>query len=49
MKKLNLGKDVLRSFPLREVGGPNGPRTRVFGVRGRCPRPLDDGTVKYVA
>ena len=27
-------------------GGPNGTRTRVFGVRGRCPRPLDDGTSK---
>jgi hypothetical protein len=26
-------------------GGPNGARTRVFGVRGRCPRPLDDGTL----
>ena len=22
---------------------PNGTRTRVFGVKGRCPRPLDDG------
>ncbi|GEM_PF-1601023 len=26
------------------IGGPNGTRTRVFGVRGRYPRPLDDGT-----
>lgn len=26
------------------VGGPNEVRTRVFGVRGRRPRPLDDGT-----
>jgi hypothetical protein len=25
-------------------GSPNGVRTRVFGVRGRYPRPLDDGT-----
>ena len=25
-------------------GSPNGTRTRVFGVRGRYPRPLDDGT-----
>jgi hypothetical protein len=30
---------------LEFLGGPNGTRTRVFGVRGRCPRPLDDGTV----
>ncbi len=24
---------------------PNGTRTRVFGVRGRYPRPLDDGAI----
>ena len=29
-------------------GGPNGNRTRVFGVRGRRPRPLDDGTFGQV-
>ena len=28
----------------RETGGPNGDRTRVSGVRGQRPRPLDDGT-----
>lgn len=22
---------------------PNGSRTRVFAVKGRCPKPLDDG------
>jgi hypothetical protein len=27
------------------LGSPNGNRTRVFGVRGRYPRPLDDGTI----
>ena len=27
-------------------GSPNGFRTRVSGVRGQYPRPLDDGTVK---
>lgn len=27
------------------IGGPNGNRTRVSGVRGQRPRPLDDGTV----
>ncbi len=26
-------------------GSPNGTRTRVAGVRGRYPRPLDDGTI----
>src|SRR5215210_7290776 len=25
---------------------PTGVRTRVFAVRGRCPRPLDDGAVE---
>ena len=29
---------------LASVGGPNGVRTRVSGVRGQRPRPLDDGT-----
>ncbi len=28
-------------------GSPNGDRTRVSGVRGRYPRPLDDGTVGW--
>ena len=26
------------------IGDPNEIRTRVTAVRGRCPRPLDDGT-----
>ena len=26
-------------------GSATGNRTRVYGVRGRCPRPLDDSTV----
>ena len=30
--------------PLFLSGGPNGIRTHVTDVRGRCPRPLDDGT-----
>ena len=28
---------------LKSNGDPNGSRTRVAGVKGRCPRPLDDG------
>ena len=28
-----------------EVGDPSGIRTRVAAVKGRCPRPLDDGVV----
>jgi hypothetical protein len=32
-------------LPFGFIGGdPNGIRTRVTGVRGRCPEPLDDGT-----
>ena len=28
------------------TGGPNGVRTRVAALKGRCPRPLDDGTAQ---
>ena len=28
---------------LSRIGVPNGIRTRVGAVKGRCPRPLDDG------
>ena len=27
-------------------GDPSETRTRVTAMRGRCPRPLDDGTIK---
>ena len=27
----------------KNVGVPDGIRTRVTAVKGRCPRPLDDG------
>ena len=29
-----------------QLGGPKGSRTPVFGVRGRRPRPLDDGAIR---
>ena len=33
-----------RRLPGRKAGGtPNGNRTRVAALKGRCPRPLDDG------
>jgi hypothetical protein len=31
---------------LGETGDPNGIRTRVAALKGRCPRPLDDGVVE---
>ena len=31
---------------LRAFGVPNGIRTRVTAVKGRCPRPLDDGDAR---
>ena len=34
----------LKSYSNEIDNGPNGIRTRVTDVRGRCPRPLDDGT-----
>ena len=36
----------VRRSALEAESGPNGNRTRVPDVRGRCPRPLDDGTVR---
>ena len=32
-----------------EKSDPNGTRTRVAGVKGRSPRPLDDGAPNEVA
>ena len=31
---------------LKKIGVPNGIRTRVAGVKGQCPRPLDDGDAR---
>jgi hypothetical protein len=36
---------VISGIGIGRIGGPNGNRTRVSGVRGQRPRPLDDGTV----
>lgn len=32
-----------RKSLLLQLGDPKGTRTPVAGVRGQCPRPLDDG------
>lgn len=39
-------KGLACSDPNKRKNDPNGIRTRVIGVRGRRPRPLDDGTKK---
>jgi hypothetical protein len=50
--RLDLGKEVaeepkraerLTRPYLKEKSDPDGTRTRVPAVKGRCPRPLDDG------
>ena len=38
------GSAFVTANPSIFAGSPNGNRTRVSGVRGRYPRPLDDGT-----
>ena len=43
-KLKRLSGKIQKAFDI--FGGPNGDRTRVSGVRGRYPRPLDDGTIK---
>ena len=35
-----------RGFVRRANGAPNGSRTRVVALKGRCPRPLDDGDAR---
>ena len=32
---------------LKSFGVPNGIRTRVAALKGRCPRPLDDGDISH--
>ena len=42
-------KRLAKNFAsLLQIGDPSGTRTRVTAVRGRCPRPLDDGTMRYL-
>ena len=42
MPERQLPKDALP-----ELNDPNGTRTRVTAVKGRCPRPLDDGAPRF--
>ena len=43
-------KGLAQGLTLWNFGGsPKGNRTPVFAVRGRYPRPLDDGTVDKIA
>ena len=38
----------LASYNTERNGDPYGIRTRVAAVKGRCPRPLDEGVVRSV-
>jgi hypothetical protein len=37
------------NYTRTESGDPNGIRTRVTALKGRCPRPLDDGAALWWA
>lgn len=41
--------ESLKGRTIKLGSDPDGNRTRVFGVRGRRPRPLDDGAMKFSA
>ena len=45
IKRLIYKRKTAVFIPAACIGDPNEIRTRVTAVRGRCPRPLDDGTV----
>ena len=34
---------IAYKYGIKESGAPNGIRTRAAALKGRCPRPLDDG------
>ena len=38
-------RGCIKKCNLFDIGDPNQNRTGVLAVRGRCPRPLDDGTI----
>ena len=45
-ESINISGSYVTLKPLQHfVRAPNGIRTRVTAVKGRCPRPLDDGDV----
>ena len=46
--ELNSNKNKLNNMIILKIiyGVPNEIRTRVTAVKGRCPRPLDDGDSK---
>jgi hypothetical protein len=37
--------ESFKRFYVWKIGVPYGIRTRVAAVRGRCPRPLDEGDI----
>jgi epoxyqueuosine reductase len=49
-KQVRRNRKGLAEWPtLRIPGVPTGIRTRVTGVKGRCPRPLDDGDPEFLS
>jgi hypothetical protein len=42
VRNCNKNRSILAVLPMKRRGDPNGIRTRVTAVKGRCPRPLDD-------
>ena len=45
-RKIEFGMAIWKR--VGSIGGPNGSRTRVTGLRTRCPGPLDDGTQNHL-
>src|SRR5207237_465765 len=41
------GRRALQTAPQDPAGTPNGIRTRAAALKGRCPRPLDDGGTSH--
>ena len=46
LRRLKLYFKVTKTMTLNPETDPNGIRTRVTAVKGRCPRPLDDRVKK---
>ena len=45
---VKMEKATLKRMAFCRIGVPTGIRTPVIAVKGRCPRPLDDGDCKPI-